>query len=271
MTYPRSPRLRPPLRAIPAVGLAALLACGGGSSGSGTSGETPNGSAQPYAAGASVAGDLAANTALGPNDSVGRLFTLTLAQQTNLLFTLTASGFPPFLGLYTASGQPIVERPTSNTWFKVFLPAGAYQVFVDSMNDLNGSFTLTSAATLPGGCSVVGGDMTPLETLHTVQGAILAATITSSDCGGSLSKTHVYELPLTAGTQLNVSFTVDKMSGVAIRNGSGAVLASKEMAGAGSGTLTATAAASGYYGVHIESRTANGVSSLPVAYTLSIQ
>lgn len=249
--------------------LAAFLGCAGGAGGSGTSNETPNGSAQAYTAGASITESLASNTARGPNGGVGRLYTLSLTQQTNLLFTLTANGFPPFLGLYTATGQPIVERPNTNTSFKAFLPPGTYQVFVDSMNDSSGTFTLNSSPAQVGPC-LVPGDQTSLDNIHTAKGATLAGTITTSDCGGGLARTHVYELPLTAGAQIAVAFTVDKMSGIAIRNASGTVLASREMTAAGSGTLAVTVPTAGYYGLHLESRTSGGVSSLPVAYTLSI-
>lgn len=252
--------------AAPLLALVATAGCGGGGlGGSGSSGETPNGSAQAYTVGASVTENLASNTARGPNGGVGRLYTLTLAQQTNLLFTLTANGFPPFLGLYTATGQPIVERPSANTSFKAFLPAGTYQVFVDSMDNSSGTFTLTSAPTTPSGCMYPGSTYSPLSNYHTVKGAALAGTITTSDCGDALARTHIYELPLTAGTQISVSFTVDKASGVAIHG-----LASREMAGAGTGTLTATVPTSGYYTVSIESRTLGGVSSLPVTYAISI-
>lgn len=259
-----------PTRVLASAALVILAACGG-AGGTGSSGETPNGSAQAYTAGSSVTESLASNTAQGPNGGVGRLFTLTLTQQTNLQFTLTANGFPPFLGLYTSVGQAIVERANTNTSFKAFLPAGSYQVFVDSMNNASGTFTLNSALAQPGPCLVAGGDQSPLDNLHTVKGAALAGTITSGDCGNSLAKTHVYELPLAAGAQITVAFTVDKMSGIAIRSSTGTVLASREMAGAGSGTLTATASAAGYHGVHLESRTANGLSSLPVTYTVTIQ
>jgi len=256
------------LRPLPVFSLVLLASCGGGS---GSSSETPNGSAQPYTVGSTVTESLGSNTARGPNGSVGRLYTLTLTQQTNLLFTLTANGFPPFLGLYTGSGQAIVERANTDTSFKAFLPAGTFQLFVDSMNDANGTFTLTSAPTQPSGCMYPGSSYSPLSNYHTVKGATLVGTITTSDCGGEGARTHIYELPLTSGTQLSVSFTVDKFCGLAIR-GAGGTLASREMAGAGSGTLTATIPSSGYYTVHIESRTnGNGVSSLPVAYTISIQ
>jgi hypothetical protein len=256
------------LRALPALALAALVGCSGGSS---SGGETPTGSAQPYTPNATVTGNLATNPARGPNGGVGQLYTLTLTQQTNLQFTLTASGFPPFLGLYTGSGQAIVERANTDTSFKAFLPAGTFQVFVDSMNDASGTFTLTSAPTQTGGCLVAGGTQSPLDNYHTVKGATLAGTITTNNCGDSLAKIHNYELPLTAGAQITLAFTVDKMSGVAIRSSSGGTpLASREMPGAGSSTLSATVPTSGYYTVSIESRTAGGVSSLPVAYTVTI-
>lgn len=257
---------------LAALMLAAFLACSG-SGGSGSKNETPTGSAQPYTAGSAVTESLSTNTARGPNGQVGRLYTLTLTQQTNLLFTLTANGFPPFLGLYTATGQAIVERANTDTSFKAFLPAGTFQVFVDSMNDATGTFTLTSAPTQPNSCMYPGSTYSPLSNYHTVKGATLVGTVTTSDCGDSLARTHIYELPLTAGTQLNVSFTVDKFCGLAIRGGpTNTVLASREMAGAGTGTLTATIPSSAYWIVSIESRTnGSGVSSLPVAYTISIQ
>lgn len=264
-------------RAIPAMMLLLAVlgsgscAGGGGLGGSGSSWRNnPTGTAQPLTAGATVTADVSSKAAPGPQGGAGQLYTLVLTQQTNLRFNLSASGFPPFLGLYEASGRPICERNASDFWFKAFLPAGTYQVFVSSMSDASGTFTLTSEPTQPGPCSDPSGTNTPITQLHTVKGAALAGTVTAADCGGPLARNHAYEIRLNAGDTVTVTFTTDKMAGFMLWALPGTQVAGKEMGGAGSGSFTYTAPSTNYYTFYVESRTANGVSSLPVTYSVRI-
>lgn len=252
--------------------LAAMASCGGGDGavGGGSWQNNPTGTAQPMTPGATIAADVSTKPAAGPQGGAGQLYTLTLSQQTNLRFELTANGFPPFLGLYEASGRPICERNASDFWFKAFLPAGTYQVFVSSMSNASGPFTLTSTLAQPSPCSDSSGTVTPLTTLHTVKGASLAGTITSADCGGGGVRTHIYEIRLNAGETIGVSLTTDKLSGFNIWGPPHVQLTGKEMAGAGSGSFTFTAPTTTYYTLNIESRTVGSVSSLPVTYAVRI-
>lgn len=252
--------------------LSGLGSCGGGGGlgGGGSWQNNPKGSAQGMTPGATITSNVSTNPAPGPQGGAGQLYNLVLTQQTNLRFDLSASGFPPFLGLYEASGRPICERNASDFWFKAFLPAGTYQVFVSSTSDASGTFTLTSTPTQPGPCSDPSGNVTPITVLHTVKGASLGGTITAADCGGTLSRAHIYEIRLAAGETINVAFTTNKMSGFTIWGYPGTQLTGKEMSAAGSGSFSFTAPSANYYTLDIESRTAGGVSSLPVTYTATI-
>lgn len=213
-----------------------------------------------YTAGSTATGTTGVNSCRGPDGSNGQLYAMTLAQQTNLQFTLTANGFPGFLGIYTGSGVRIAERNASPPMAKVFLPAGSYQVFVGSMSNADGTYSLASVNTEVSDCTTGGA---------TTKGATIAGTLTASDCGNSLSRGDSYEFYLSAGQSASVSFTVDRVSGMFVM-GNGGVLANKEVTAAGTWSTTVTATTAGYYGLRVESRTVNGSANLPVTYSISI-
>lgn len=246
------------LRVVPLLALVVTAACpvdvksGGSCSGPKT-----------YVAGSTITGATGNDNCRGPDGSNGQLYNMTLSQQTNVQLTLSANGFPGFLGLYTASGQPIAQRNTA-TSVKAFLPAGSYQVFVSSMTDADGTFTLASPNTEISGCTgtLVDGGVT-------TKGAVISGTLNAADCGNSLSKGDSYDLYLGAGQAVAIGITVDRLSGLFVM-GNGGVLANREMTAAGSWSTTVTATTAGYYGVRIESRTANGSANLPVTYSITL-
>ena len=223
-----------------------------------------------YAPGSTVTGATAGGNCMGPDGSLGQLYSMTVAQQTNIQLTLAATGFPGYLGLYTSSGDVITANNT-DLKFKAFVPPGTYQIFVNSVTGQDGTFTLTSPSVGLDGCSNSAGNTAPADLGFTVIGASLDGTVTALDCGNSLSKTDIYALRLKAGAVLTVSITVDRVSGLSVNMGKGPVLASKEMPAGGTWTSTVTAPATGEYLVHVESRTVNGSSNLPVVYSVLLR
>lgn len=218
-----------------------------------------------YAAGSTVTGTTIGASCKSPDGSQGELYTMTLTQQSNMLLTVAASGFPGFIGLYTSAGD-VIELNNSDLKVKAFLPAGTYQVFVNSTSSAGGTFTLTSPVTSLDGCSSTTGGGPDLG--HTVKGASFSGTVVATDCGNALSKTDIYEVALKAGAVLNVSITVDRVSGLSVTNPSGATVASQNMTAAGTFITAVTATTAGRYLLHIESRTVNGSSNLPLAYSV---
>jgi hypothetical protein len=215
---------------------------------------------QPYTAGSTVTGVTNNVTCKGPDGTNGQVYSMTLSQQSNMALTLTASGFPGHLGLYTAANDLVAQ--TNDGSLRAFLPAGAYTVFVSSTSGKDGSYTLTSPAAELANCTTPGG--------ITAKGASISGTLTATDCGNSLSKYDHYDIQLKAGTTLNVTFTVDRVAGLFVV-GPTSQLAAREMAGAGTWTTSVTVPATGFYGVRVESRTTgNGASNLPLAYTISL-
>lgn len=203
----------------------------------------------------------------GSNDGpTGELYNMTLTQQSNFFLTLEATGYPGFVGLYTSSGDVIDEEGISNTQLKAFLPAGTYQVYVGDTKGAGGAFTLTSPSTSLDGCTTINGGGVNLG--HIVKGASFSGTVVATDCGNTLAKIDIYEIRVKAGEVLNLSITVDRLSGLSVVNAGGAVVASRELTAAGSWTTAVTATTAGSYLIRIESRTANGSSNLPVAYSV---
>jgi len=215
---------------------------------------------QPYTAGSTATGTTNNSTCKGPDGTNGQVYSMTLAQPSGMDLTLAASGFPGHLGLYTAANDLVAQ--TNDGKLRVFLPAGAYTVFVSSTSNKDGSYTLTSPATDLANCN------SPFAL--TARGAVISGTVTATDCGNSFSRVDHFDLQLKAGTTLTVTFTVDRVAGLLVQAATG-LLASKEMSGAGTWTTSVTIPTTGYYGVQVESRTTgNGASNLPLAYTISL-
>lgn len=216
---------------------------------------------ESYAAGTTLTGATGSNMCKGPDGSRGRLYTMVLTQQTNLAITVTPSGFPAHLGLYTAAND-IVNQTNDGKMF-AFLPAGSYQVFVGSLSNADGSFTLSSAPTSLSNCNTtIGG--------FTTRGAVISGVLDTSDCGNTLAKGEGYAVYVKEGTSLAVTFTSDRVAGFFAVNQAGSTLASKEQPAAGSWSTNITATTAGYYGFRLESRTTSTGNNLPVNYTISI-
>ena len=226
-----------------------------------------------YAAGSTITGTTIGAICKSPDGRLGELYNMTLTQQSNVFLTLATTGFPGFIGLYTASGDVIDEEGTPDTKIKAFLPAGTYQVFVNDSRSGGGAFTLTSPSVSLEGCTATNGAGVNLNggginLGHTVKGASFGGTVVATDCGNALSKTDIYEIGLKAGEVLNLSITVDRLSGLSVTQPGQAIVARQELAAAGTWTTTVTATTAGRYQIHIESRTANGSSNLPLAYSV---
>jgi len=234
----------------------------------GSSSSTCNGGTA-YTALTSVTGATGEHNCKGPDGTDGQKYTLTLTQQTNMLLSVNNATFTPFLGIYTSKGGAIAQS-TPDARFKLFLPAGDYQVYVERMAGKDGSFTLASTATSLGGCSSTTGSVASADEGVMTRGASFSGTLTSSDCGAVNAKVHLYEVRLATGDTLKTSVTVDQMAGVYLVNTTGAPITSKELPGPGTWTNTYVATADGFHIVRVESRAANGSSNLPLKYTISI-
>jgi uncharacterized protein (AIM24 family) len=85
------------------------------------------------------------NDCRGWVDTPGAQFTMTLTAQTNLDFTLSASGFTGVLALYTDQNVLIGRFTGAGQHVVALLPAGTYRISVGS-TDNGGRYTLASTA-----------------------------------------------------------------------------------------------------------------------------
>ena len=198
------------------VALAAIASACAGSAGTGggTSSPTvPSASAapvctiRPYVPGTSVTGAFTGsdkNDCAGPPGSPGDQYSLALTGETDLDFTLSATGFPPFLHVYTATNRVVFQGAGGSTQrVMAFLSAGEYRIVVGRTDNVNGSYTLTAATAPNSGCPPNGVFMT------TVPGAVIRGVLEASDCGIG-GKGDSYLISLGAGETLTVTTTMDQ-------------------------------------------------------------
>jgi hypothetical protein len=216
-----------------------------------------------YAPGATVTSKLGDSECNGPGEFDGHLYTLTLAEQTNLLVTVTPSGFSGAMGLWAADGKTIfqaVSAAKEAVRAKVFLPPGTYTLVAARRYSGGGTYTLTTQATTVDGCGP--------PFIWTVRGAVITGAVTSADCPGNAGiRWDGWEIKLAAGESITVSATVDQPAFVGVRpegaDGSGVSL----NAGA-TGAYTFTAPSAANYIVWVVSDRV-GVQS--VGYRVTIQ
>lgn len=204
------------------------------------------------------------NNCKSPDGSVAQLFTMTLSQPENLELQLAANGFPPHLGLYTSNDDIISLTNEVPSRVKAFLPAGSYKIVVASTSGRDGTYSLTSTPAEQKGC-------TPGESV-TVLGTTIAGAITVDDCAADGIQFDFYGLrQLPPGISVTISGTVGAPASILLL-GPSSILAQKDMAAAGSFTMTTTVPAqTGYSGLRIESRRVNNIVNLPVSYTITLK
>lgn len=214
-----------------------------------------------YVVGSTLTGATGSNMCKGPDGTRGMLYTMVLSQQTSMALTVTPSGFPAHLGLYTAASDLVGQ--TNDGKMYAFLPPGSYQVFVSSLSNADGSFTLTSPPVTLSNCTSPSGGIT-------ARGAAVSGVLDTTDCGNTLAKGEGYTLYMKEGTTVSVAFTSDRIAGFFVTSPTGTTLATKEVPAAGTWSTNVTAATAGYYAFRIESRYTSNSTNLPVNYTISV-
>lgn len=257
----------------------AAVRCGGGSSGgSGTTGTPtgPSGSAScsvtPLGTDTRITGSFTgsdANDCAGPNR--GNQYSLTLTGQTDLEFVMTPSGFPAFLGVYTAANRVVLQDSgTGERRGKAFLPAGEYRVVAGRADNAGGSYSLSVGATSNSPCPLAGGGTGPFMFMPgTVPGATINGSLDANDCGTTSSnRSDPYLLSVGAGEALRVTLTGSQNVLLeAYRDAAGHPLVmSGSVTRGASRTFTYTTPAAGLVQLFV----ASAGSPLPMTYTLAI-
>jgi len=266
----------PFVRPLLTIGIAAVLAaaCGGSDSGDPTDPGNPSVScSNPPALGlsGSVSGSTKSKPCKQPPEAGGEgwSYSLTLSQPANLEVAVAATGFAPYLGVFTAAGGLVTQSNSTINASKpmrarLFLAAGSYVVWVGSLNG-DGGYTLTSGPGALDGCSVTTGVAAYPDLGNAVKGVTITGTVSGSDCSSPDGGLHfdIYQVYLKAGTSATVSFTVDRAAylGTADKTGFNN---SKTMTGPGTWTTTINATSDFYYGIQVVATT------VPVAYTITI-
>ena len=256
------------MRFVSVVGLLVLsCACsksaGGGSSNpnSPTTGATAAScAAQPYSPAAGVSGSVTGSLqtdCAGWVDVAGAQFTMTLTQQTNLDFTLAASGFNGVLALYTDKNVKISQTVGNGQHIVALLPAGVYRISVGTTNN-GGPFTLSSppVTTLADSCQ------SPNLLAHTLVGATFSTTFAPSAC-----VTTIFLHGVVAAQTLTFTMTPDQPMEFGLFSGVPA-LVQRTMPKNVATTVTYTLTGSGDYRIGVCGSTG---STPPINYTLSIR
>ena len=193
----------------------------------------------------------------------GAQFTMTLTQQTNLDFTLAASGFNGVLALYTDKNVRISQVVAAGQHIVALLPAGVYRISVGS-TDNGGRYTLSSP---PVGPALADSCQPPNLTPHTLVGATFSATHTSTTC-----VTTIALHGLVAGQTVTFTLTPDQAMEFGLSDTNPAPnkppLAQKTMPRNVATTVTYTVPATAEYRLAVWWGTG---SVPPINYTLSIR
>ncbi len=259
--------MRPAL--IPLLLLSVLMACDDPASPSGTC-LGP----QLFSADTTVSGVAFTDDCTAPSGTFGDVYQFTVAAQTNILLTMTPSGFAGQLALFkgTLEGgvtprKVFVEYGRGAFSAKAFLPAGTYFVVAGSDEAAGGDYTLTSGPTTTTPCT----DTT--INWYTIRGADITGLVTIADCAGAPGAYQdLFGLVMDAGEQVAVSAEMNRAGFVLWRrDGSAsapniAQFSSLVPNATASGTFTAPDQAK--FNVHVN---ANVVAGAPLAYTLHIR
>ncbi len=190
-----------------------------------------------------------------PDGSAGQSYPLTIPSQSNVAVKVVPTGFPAHVAVYTATDKLVGE--SNNGVVPAFLPTGSYKVFVSSNTNADGPFTLSLLPTALNNCAYPGG--------YTVRGAQITGKVESADCFDATSYDK-YEFKLDAGTAFSVSVNSDQPIGIWIFGTTGPI-GNTVLNAAGSWTWSGTAAATGYYGVRVESY---NKTVFPATYTITL-
>ncbi len=168
---------------------------------------------QPFSATASVVGIAFTDDCTAPNGLLGDIYQFTVAAQTNIMITMTPTGFAGGLGLFVG---PYVEGGTPRLIFKefgrgtfgakAFLPAGTYYIVAGSDEAAGGEYTLASVPTTTTPCT----EMT--MAWYTMRGADITGLLTTADCQGAPGAFQdMFRLEMDAGEQVAVSVEMNKL------------------------------------------------------------
>lgn len=259
--------MRPSLS--PLLLLSVLMACDDPASPSGTC-LGP----QLFSADTTVSGVAFTDDCTGPSGTFGDVYQFTVAAQTNILLTMTPSGFAGQLALFkgTLEGgvtprKVFVQYGRGAFSAKAFLPAGTYFVVAGSDERAGGDYTLTSGPTTTTPCT------DPTTHWFTIRGADITGLITTADCAGAPGVFQdLFGLEMDAGEQIAVSVEMNRVGFVLWRrDGSASAPNLNEFSAlfanvTAQGTFTAPDQAK--FNVHVASdRRAGGT----LAYTLHIR
>lgn len=254
-------------RRISIVSLLALAVVAGCSNITGS--DSSCSGAVAYTAGSTVNATLGDKNCSGPDGGSGHVYTLTLAQQTNMKVNVASTAFTPLIGIYTSADKVIAQDLTSG-FINMFLPAGSYKVFVSRSTKNDGAYTLTTPTVALGGCSTTTGSLQITDMGFTIKGADINGSVKTGDCGASNAKMHWYRIRASSADTLNTSVTVDKNAGIYLVSANGDVVASKEMAAAGTWTNKYITTTDGFLTLRVESRAVGTSTNLPLGYNIKI-
>lgn len=198
------------LRALagPLVAVVLFTSCGGSLT-------APRGNClppTPIAATGTVNGIAYSDDCDGPDGSLGDIYSLTLTAQTQVLITLTPSGFEGQVMMLSGNfgdiaGTKLIFDVVGNGTIcaKAFLPPGNYFILAGSAENVGGDYTLTLAPTTSTPCSNVFFN-------YTVRGADIPGVVVIEDCpaGAPNSRQEAYGLWLAAGEAIQVSIDMNK-------------------------------------------------------------
>lgn len=193
---------------VAAVAFAALAACSANDvvteQTEGCTGPTP------YQVGATVAGRTGAGDCVGVENSPGQLYSFTLSEPAAIAATAVFTGFRGYLAIARPDNRPIAQTNAdeqgADLTVRAFVPAGSYRIFVASMDNRNGTFTLTSGPGEVDGCEAG-------RSSGVLPGAVVAGTIATTDCPGTSTRLDNYLLPLAAGERVTLTLTAARLSG----------------------------------------------------------
>lgn len=217
--------MRPAL--APILLLALLAACEDPASPSGTC-LGP----QLFAADTTVSGVAFTDDCTAPNGTFGDVYQFTVAAQSNILFTMTPSGYAGQLALFTGTFEGgfatprmiFVEYGRGLITVKAFLPAGTYYVVAGSDEAAGGDYTLASAPTTTTPCTAENTNW------YTVPGADITGLLTTTDCAGAPGAFQdLFRILMGAGEQIGVTVEMNKMGAVLFRRDGSASAANIDM------------------------------------------
>jgi len=229
---------------------------------------------QVFAADTTISGVAFTDDCTAPNGTVGDVYQFTVAAQTNILLTMTPSGYTGQLALFkgtfdggAAPRMVFVEYGRGAFGAKAFLPAGTYFVIAGSDEASGGDYTLSSGPTTTTPCTE------QTTAWYTIPGADITGLLTTADCAGAPGAFQdLFRLRMDAGEQIAVSVEMNKMGFILWRRDGSASAANLAQFGTVQPNVTAgatfTAPDRGAFNVHVNS---DNLAGGTLAYTLHIR